>query len=112
MNKHKINHKENLFYYKDCGRGFKFEQDFERHKLAHTEGRPHACGLFSKAFKSKSDLNTHMLTYSEIRPHVWKFCSKAYKRKQGLKKNVENRCGSLPPNISRTLICRPVPDQM
>ncbi|GIY01782.1 hypothetical protein CEXT_589911 [Caerostris extrusa] len=106
------NRLEKPYYCKECCRGFKCEQVFERHKVTHTSRKSHVCEVCCKTFQCESELKRHMISHTDIRPHACNICRKAYKRKQALERHVKNRCRSSPANTSHTLIWRPVPDLM
>ncbi|NXX65534.1 ZN581 protein, partial [Spizella passerina] len=56
-------HAPGRFRCPDCGRGFAYLSYLRRHRIAHTELKPHLCRTCGKGFKRASHLERHRRTH-------------------------------------------------
>ena len=68
-----------------CQKTFSTDRKLKRHKLVHTEEKPHQCKSCEKTFFLARNLRTHELTHTKGKPYYQcTICKKAFSREEAL----------------------------
>ncbi|XP_067635463.1 zinc finger protein 208-like [Eurosta solidaginis] len=86
-----------------CGKNFKTTRDLKRHKLYHSDDKPHKCDLCEKRFIKAAFLNYHMRTHTGEKPYKCKYCERCFTTTSVL--NTHLRVHHLGDNIHRCKFC-------
>ena len=68
-----------------CGAGFRYASELDRHTHKHTSDRPFKCFNCNVSFSELRTLGRHLRTHSTARPYECDHCEKTFKTEQQLK---------------------------
>ncbi|XP_067635464.1 zinc finger protein 91-like [Eurosta solidaginis] len=76
-----------------CGKHFKAKLLLKRHKLIHSDEKPHKCDFCEKRFIQAAYLNQHMRTHTGEKPYKCKYCDRCFTTKKQLQKHLRIHLG-------------------
>ncbi|XP_067636667.1 zinc finger protein 345-like isoform X1 [Eurosta solidaginis] len=85
-----------------CGKHFTTKPILNRHKLCHSDEKPHKCQLCEMRFVQATTLNQHMRTHTGEKPYKCKYCDLCFAAKGLLNKHLRVHLGD---NIHRCESC-------
>uniref|UniRef100_A0A915D5G8 C2H2-type domain-containing protein n=1 Tax=Ditylenchus dipsaci TaxID=166011 RepID=A0A915D5G8_9BILA len=68
-----------------------FHEELQQHAIIHTDQKPFACDICSKAFRFKSNLFEHRSVHSGFTPHACPYCGKTSELDEAWKPFASNR---------------------
>lgn len=94
-----VRHQQNkkLFLCSICRKGFRHQEEMEKHKKVHTESaKPCKCETCGKVFKSHAPLIRHRRKHRDRPPVVCSYCGKKFSSKDYLRAHMVRHTGGYP----------------
>ncbi|XP_023564448.1 histone-lysine N-methyltransferase PRDM9 [Octodon degus] len=87
---------DSRFACRDCGRGFRYQSLFIRHRRTHTGEKPYVCRDCGRGFTRQSNLTEHKRTHTGEKPYVCSDCGRAFTFQSNLNKHKRTHTGEKP----------------
>ena len=79
---------EKLIVCPECGKGFHYQSQFDKHMKRHRNIRPHICSECGMQFMEIHHLNQHLFTHTGIKPHKCPVCFRAFTLEANMKRHL------------------------
>lgn len=89
--KHHVAEAEGIqFQCEDCGRTYLTQEALRKHKLKHSDVRPHKCPTCHKSFAMRYMVREHMRTHSGDKPFLCSLCGAAFGNRGHLYRHIRS----------------------